>query len=306
MSNPKVCIAMAVYNGEKHIRVQMDSLLKQTYDNIQIVVRDDGSKDGTVSIVQEYAEKYPDKIILLENGGENLKCPGSFYRIIRDCEKAYYYAFCDQDDYWEPQKIQWAVEKLEAVKKEGKLYLSSYDYYTEDGQFIRHFPPQKDPIELKEVLYHTPGSGFTIVFDETIRQRFILQVNPGTEMHDRWLIRAAVCFGTVIYDPRSTARHIRHEEAVTAEDAGNKNLLVHFIKDELLSDVAVEAKRHLAYFYQTFRKELTEQDRKLISIFVKQQGGIKNWCQKVFYPGRLRSRVPGEVALRLLFLIGKI
>lgn len=306
MSNPKVCIAMAVYNGEKHIRVQMDSLLKQTYENIQIVVRDDGSKDETVFIVREYAKKYPDKIVLLENDGQNLKCPGSFYRIIRDCEKADYYAFCDQDDYWEPQKIQWAVEKLEALNKEGKLYLSSYDYYTEDGKFIRHFPPQKTPIELKEVLYHTPGSGFTIVFDETIRQRFILQVNPGTEMHDRWLIRAAVCFGTVLYDPRSTARHIRHEEAVTAEDAGNKNLLVHFIKDELLSDVAVEAKRHLTYFYKTFREELSEQDKKTIFVFVKQHGGIKNWCQKVFYPGRLRSRVPGEVALRLLFLIGKI
>lgn len=306
MSEPKVCIAMAVYNGEKHIRTQMDSLIAQTYPNIKITVRDDGSKDSTVSIVKEYVEKYPSKIVLLDSNGENLKCPGSFYRIIRDCEKADYYAFCDQDDYWEPRKVEWAVEKLEAEKSKGKLYLSSYDYYTEDGTFIRHFPIQKEKIELKEVLYHTPGSGFTIVFDETMRERFILKVDPGTEMHDRWLIRAAVCFETVIYDKRSTARHIRHEEAVTAEDAGNKNLLIHFIKDELLSDVAVEAKRNLLYFYQTFHKELQKEDKKLIAIFVKKNGGLKNWFQKLFYPGRLRSRVPGEVALRLLFLIGKI
>lgn len=303
---PRVCIAMAVYNGEKHIKQQMESLLNQTYENLIITIRDDGSTDNTAAIVKEYVQEYPQKVVMLDGNGENLKCPGSFYRILRDCEKADYYGFCDQDDYWEPKKIEWAVEKLEKERKKGKLYLSSYDYYDEEGNFIRHFPSQKAPIRLKEVLYHTPGSGFTIVFDETIRQNFIIDVDPGIEMHDRWLIRAAVCFGTVIYDNRSTARHIRHDEAVTAEDAGNKNLLIHFIKDELLSDVAINAKKNLAYFYEVFQKELQPKDRELIKIFIKEGGGIKNWIQKVFYPGRLRSRIPGEIALRLLFFIGKI
>lgn len=306
MSEPRVNIVLAAYNGEKHIRTQLDSILKQTYQNIIITVRDDGSTDRTVEIIEEYVKKYPEKIVLQECDGENLKCPGSFYRILRQCEKTDYYAFCDQDDIWEPEKIEWAVEKLEEEKKEGRLYISSYDYYTESGEFIRHFPPQSAEIHLREVLYHTPGSGFTLVFDEWIREKFVLEKDPGTEMHDRWLIRAAVCFGKVIYDPRSTARHIRHEEAVTVEDAGNKNLFVHFIKDELLSDVAVKAKKDLMYFYQMWQADLKEEDRKLIEKFVRSHGGIKNWFQKVFYRGRLRSRMLGEIALRMLFFIGKI
>ena len=69
MENKKVAVIMSTYNGEKFIREQLDSILNQTYKNIEIVVRDDGSKDGTVSIVKEYMQKYPN-IILYE--GENL------------------------------------------------------------------------------------------------------------------------------------------------------------------------------------------------------------------------------------------
>ena len=66
MSNPKVCIAMAVYNGEKHIRVQMDSLLKQTYDNIQIVVRDDSDIDKIAQALADKLEKVSQNL----GGGE--------------------------------------------------------------------------------------------------------------------------------------------------------------------------------------------------------------------------------------------
>lgn len=54
---PKVNVLMATYNGEKYLRRQLDSLLAQTYDNIDIYVRDDGSKDHTVELLKEYETK---------------------------------------------------------------------------------------------------------------------------------------------------------------------------------------------------------------------------------------------------------
>lgn len=309
--NKSVTIAMATYNGAKHIRMQLDSLLAQTYENIRIVIRDDGSKDATLEVIKEYQKK-TDKITLLPSDGRNLKCPGSFYEILRECEPSDYYAFCDQDDIWYPQKIEWAVEKLqetekkETVNQQPLLYLSSYDYYTEDNKFIRKFPEQKEHITVRDVMYYTPGSGFTLVFNEPLRKKMILEKTPGDEMHDKWMIRGAACFGTIVYDKRSTAKHIRYEDSVTAEDAGNANLLVHFIKDELLSDTAVLAKNYLKYYYDVFREELKTEDKKTMELFIKEPAGITGWFQKVFYPHRLRMRFPGEVALRLLFFIGKI
>ena len=51
---PKVSVAMATYNGEKYVKEQIESLLNQTYKNLEIYVRDDGSKDNTINILEEY------------------------------------------------------------------------------------------------------------------------------------------------------------------------------------------------------------------------------------------------------------
>ena len=53
-NNPKVVICMSTYNGEKYVTKQIESLLNQTYKNLEIYVRDDGSKDGTIKILEEY------------------------------------------------------------------------------------------------------------------------------------------------------------------------------------------------------------------------------------------------------------
>ena len=62
----KVHIMMATYNGEKYLREQLDSIVDQTYKNWVLYVSDDLSSDNTVSIIQEYCKKYPQKIILLD------------------------------------------------------------------------------------------------------------------------------------------------------------------------------------------------------------------------------------------------
>ena len=113
-TTPSVHILLASYNGGKYIREQLDSLLAQTYPNISIYIRDDGSTDNTVSIIQDYiaGNTSSKKIVLLENGGVNLGCPASFYQILKECPPADYYAFCDQDDIWYPDKIKRAVKKL--------------------------------------------------------------------------------------------------------------------------------------------------------------------------------------------------
>ena len=251
-----VNIILATYNGSKHIRKQLDSLLEQTYPNITIYIRDDGSTDDTVRIVEEYiaANTTSKKIVLLGQEGGNLGCPGSFYRILEECGAADYYAFCDQDDIWYPDKIKWAVARLdkEAKKETPCVYFSAYEYYTEDGKFLRHSPPQKKRIGLTDVLYYTPASGFVLVFNEAARQELILRVNPGKELHDRWLLRGAACLGTVVYDPRYTAAHIRHPDAVTVEDSGNSSLLQSFLKNEIGGTAMTDSKKYLRHFQQFF------------------------------------------------------
>lgn len=309
MEKPKVNVVLATYNGERFLKRQLDSIVSQTYENIDIYIRDDGSKDNTVAFIEKYIKENAKgrRIVLLDNGGVNLRCPQSFYEILRRCDKADYYSFCDQDDEWYPEKIAWAVERLEQEdKNEILLYYTACDYYTDKGEFIRRSPKQKEKLELSDVIYYTPGSGFTMVINEKARQELLLQVKLGTELHDRWLIRGAVCFGKVLYDERSSATHIRHEEAVTSGDAGTGNLIKYFIQQEILGPGAKEDKKSLQYFYHTFENNLSMEQKKELSVFTRDRFSLLNWFRKVFYPKRLRTRTPGEIALRILFVLGRI
>ena len=58
----KLAILLATYNGEKFVDEQIDSLLKQTYQDWELFIHDDGSKDNTGSVIKQYSEKYPEKI----------------------------------------------------------------------------------------------------------------------------------------------------------------------------------------------------------------------------------------------------
>lgn len=306
---PKVNIILSVYNGQNYLKKQLDSLIAQSYDNITIYIRDDGSSDNSLAFIRDYMAKNtsPKKIFLIDNKSQNLKCPTSFYEILRKCDSADYYSLCDQDDYWYPDKIRWAVEALEQVDTDGPLlYYSACDYLTEDGSLIRKSPAQRGETTLEQTLYHTPGSGFTIVFNEQVRQKLILNTAPGTEMHDRWLIRGTVCFGTVISDSRCTAAHIRHDSAVTANDSDNGSLLRFYLKNELFGDIVTQQKEDLIHFYNTFQSELSPEQTKILSLFTDRRTTPKIWFQKLFYKKRLRRRLLGEIALRFLFFLGRL
>ena len=312
MIHPKVNIILATYNGGRFLKEQLDSLINQTYNNISIYIRDDGSTDNTIDIINEYISNNSSskEIILLNDNAGNLRCPGSFYKILNDCDSADYYAFCDQDDIWYEDKIKWAVEKLEQRKKQNKddsipiVYYSGYEYYTDGGEFIRHSSRQNENPTVNDVIYYTPASGFVLVFNEAARQQFIVNVDPGKELHDRWLLRCAITMGQTIYDPRYTATHIRHAEAVTADNSSNKNLIVGFVKKEIMGQEMIEAKKNLIHFCNVFQDRLNSKDRKILNKFTKKNSPIAQ-LQKLLYPHRLRPRMAGEIALRFIFLFGR-
>ena len=105
----KVKILLSSYNGEQYIREQIDSLLSQTQTGVEILVRDDGSTDSTKAILDEYQ----DRDRLSWYGGENLGPGLSFWKLLEDSGEADYYAFCDQDDVWDQDKVEIAVRTLE-------------------------------------------------------------------------------------------------------------------------------------------------------------------------------------------------
>lgn len=303
-SIPKVVVALATYNGGKYLKKQLDSILNQDYQNLFICIRDDGSTDNTLDIIREYENSH-DNILLLESH-ENLGVPNSFYEILRECPPASYYAFADQDDIWEPFKISRAVEFLEKEDDNIPLmYCSSFSYYEGEENYIRSFDLTEE-VNIYNSIYFTPALGFTLVFNEKLREMGLRNTKERSshecgELHDRRFLRVAAVFGKVICDAKETARHIRHEDAVTSADAGNGGLLMGWLKNELFGQDLLIQQKGIQLFLSDYREEMNKEDADILQLFADTSHGLK----KVFYPYRLRQRISGEILLRILFLFHK-
>ena len=103
-------IFLSTYNGEKYLRQQLDSFVALSdFDRIKVLVRDDGSTDGTREILKEYEEKHGFEIIL----GENIGLNASMHELVLASDpECRFFAFSDQDDVWLENKICRAVEHL--------------------------------------------------------------------------------------------------------------------------------------------------------------------------------------------------
>lgn len=299
---------LPTYNGAEYITETLNSIENQSLSGLTILIRDDGSTDNTVEKLEAFISKrrLKNTYKLIRDDMGNLGCPTSFYQIIRSQQRFDYYAFCDQDDIWASDKIERAIN---AIKQNSSnkpvVYFSSFDYCNEDLSLIRHSPDQSSNLSLSETLYYTPGLGFTIVFDNKACEEFIRSVDPGKQMHDRWILRCGACMGTIIYDKKATAMHIRHSSAVTADDNKMSDLLKHFITNELFGNDAEDSRDKIAYFLDTFQGRLKEEDIAILTLFGKSKQTFPNRIRKAFFPQKLRASLPSELAIRLLLLTGK-
>lgn len=106
-----VDILLSTYNGEMYLREQIDSILSQTYKNWILWIRDDGSNDNTVQIINEYCDLYPDKIKYLDDKKGNLGVLHSFEALLLSSISPYF-MLCDQDDVWLPNKVELCISQI--------------------------------------------------------------------------------------------------------------------------------------------------------------------------------------------------
>lgn len=109
-------ILLSTYNGEAHLREQIDSILGQTFKDIKLLVRDDGSSDGTVDILNEYAAA-DSRVLLSSDDKCNLGAFPSFMKLVEHSE-APYFLFADQDDVWLPDKVEKLLSRMADLESE--------------------------------------------------------------------------------------------------------------------------------------------------------------------------------------------
>lgn len=219
-------VLMSTYNGEKYLREQLDSIVTQDCEQfgkagLTLKIRDDGSSDGTQEILQEYTEKYPDKISWYQ--GENVGVIRSFFDLLCQADDSDYYAFSDQDDYWMPEKLTRAIEKIEEMDYDKPLLyccrpkLVDAQLHTIESAINR--PPMRPAFQ--NAMIENIGTGCTEVFNRNLYKLVRKQLPEFTVMHDWWLYLVATCFGDIYYDETPYICYRQHGGNVVGTKTGH-------------------------------------------------------------------------------------
>ena len=210
----EIVILLATFNGEKYIRQQLKSLFEQTNQNFRLVVHDDGSSDATAEIINEYRDKYPERIEIFY--GNSCGGPKENFLWMLGRVEADYYLFCDQDDVWLPEKLQ---RSMDALASEEDNYRSSKEEVppvcvftdmrvvdeelnTLSDSFIRYIGRVPENTAYTQILIDNPAAGCTMCFNRALRD-LVVDLAPSVDlnnipMHDAFVLEIAAIMGKVV------------------------------------------------------------------------------------------------------------
>lgn len=202
-----VTVLLSTYNGMKYVEQQIESVLGQKGVQVNLLIRDDGSHDDTVMLLREYANR--DKRVSVVEG-ENLGPALSFLELLRLSPPSDFFAFCDQDDYWLPGKLEAAVDQLCTTIELPSLYFSNTTY-TDDKLIVIGESNLNPRLTLGSALISNSATGCTIVFNGALRELALLSLPTELYMHDWWLYTYALAQGAIIhFDTRSFIFYRQH------------------------------------------------------------------------------------------------
>lgn len=302
-NNPKIIICMSTYNGEKYVKEQIESLLNQTYNNIEIYVRDDGSKDNTIKILEEYEKQ--NKIHFIK--GKNVGVVKSFYECLQLAyNNADFFAYCDQDDKWHEDKIEKAITKLSEKSQEiPLLYFSEFNYCDENLNFLNKSNINKKGTSFQNSIVECLSFGITEVFNKKLAEKIL---NSGTDnicFHDWWAYMISAGIGKVIYDEEATVEYRRTGNNVSPSGKVGIQLQIYRIKKFLFGKYFKNIREQINKYKVQFLKELNKENKKIIDLFSIKYSFIKS-IKKVFYPKMFRQNIIDEIMCRVLFLFGRL
>ena len=229
-----VDILLPTYNGGRFLPDLLDSLIGQTYTNWRLLVRDDGSSDDTLSLIDTYIARGDVDIQLVSDGEIRLGACSSFSDLLIYSD-ADYVVFCDQDDYWKPEKLALqldAVRQLESVHGKTKPILVHTDLEVVDEQLnsidesFWHYQNLNPSMmqRFERLLVQNCVTGCSVMFNRALRECAV-PIPEQAIMHDWWFALVAVSHGVVKHLDVATVKYRQHG----SNQVGAKRWNLHYI-----------------------------------------------------------------------------
>ncbi len=297
----KVTVMMSTFNGDKYLVEQIDSILKQRDVQVALFIRDDGSNDNTMEILKDY-EKYKNVIVI---HGKNVGVFRSFWDILQVVPESDYYAWSDQDDIWDLDKLIVGIEMIEKYDQAlPVLYCCSHRLIDEIGNVLQGKMNLPTSVELKECFFISDSQGSTQIFNKAL-YRYVSGKSPNFDnikiLHDAWIHKTCIAIGgVVVYDSNEHLSYRVHSNNVVATyKYKGKQKWYHSIyrirKDRYYSHLARK-------LLDTYGNYLTEDMYKYATVLAEYRTSC-NYKLKLLFSSYIKTRFMAmNLGLKLLVL----
>lgn len=299
----RIQILLPAYNGEKFIRDQLDSFVNlNNFEEIKVLIRDDGSTDGTVEILGEFEKKYGFEILT----GKNIGLANNVFELMKHCDMdCDYFSFSDQDDVWLPIKLERAVEALDKEDNSKPLMYSSCSALTDsDLNVIGKTLVPKRPLSFYNAMIQNVCPGHTQVCNRALMEIVRSRYSDKVYMIDLWYYLAATAFGKVIFDTESTTLYRQHGDNTLGYETNFLKKNIQRIK-RVKSFGSNKNLMMLRDFYNIYHDILPEEYLNELSSFLTMQNGFLNRFRYISRTKAYRQSRYEDILFRLMYLIGK-
>jgi glycosyltransferase involved in cell wall biosynthesis len=265
---PSVAILLCTFNGARFLPAQLSSFADQKFANWRLFVSDDGSRDETLAILSRYERKLGSAPPAIRSGPRQGLVTNFLGLACDPSISGDYYAYSDQDDIWEPDKLSRAVEWLQKLPPHvPAMYCSRTRLIDEQGRERGLSPLFRRKPNFRNAIVQNIAGGNTMVFNEAARGLLIACGNAvHVPLHDWWTyLLTTSAGGEVKYDPVPSIRYRVHPENVIGSNAGwfNRVRRLQMLVDgrfERWTDLNVAA-------LEPFRPRMTPENRALFDVF---------------------------------------
>lgn len=215
--NEKISIIMATYNGEEYIGDQINSIMTQTYSNWELIIRDDGSTDSTVLLIEKYIN-LDNRIRLIK--GENVGVTRNYGLLLKEVANRDYVMFCDQDDVWKEDKLSMTMAYMKEAEQQHSNYpiLVFSDKRNVNQDLCELQKDRKNKIHrgynLWEILCMNPIYGCTMMLNRRLID-LVICIPSYINIYDYWVSLNAALSGYIIHIPKELMLYRQHGKNVT-------------------------------------------------------------------------------------------
>lgn len=292
-----VLVLMSTYNGEKYLEEQIKSIFNQKDVIVKLLIRDDGSTDDTILIVKKLQETYPIQLIT----GQNVGYARSFMELVVTAKNADYYAFCDQDDVWLPEKLITAINNVKTSDDNiPSLYMSQAiivdnNLNNIEAKFHKRY------ISLDKLIAHNFAIGCTMVFNESLRKildnRMMLDAG-----HDYWVSCVAAAVNAFIYwDKNGYVLYRQHGNNVSGKIVSIKQAIA-AVKKILVKwkNVRESIAKCLLENYVEY---ISEDNVKTLTLAADYRKNLGSYLRFLFSPKYMSKYMMADIITKLSILI---